>query len=103
MAGLKDLKVDDKPFDRLTRLCAVLVEALDEAVDAEREADLSAELSDVRGIIFLSDAEHSGIEMFGYEETAEGMTDLLIHMKAIFTSMGKQFGVMTDQGLLLME
>jgi hypothetical protein len=115
MSPVEDLEVSDQPFDRLTVLCQTMTDALDQAVLEERrdlairdigEIDaekIKAEAPEVRGIVFLSDADRSGIQMFGYDSSAEGMADLLVHMKAVFQSMGKDFGVMTDQGVMLME
>ena len=79
------------PFDRLTELA--------------NEMQLLAqnpENEDVRGIIFLSDADHGGIVMFGFEDTATAMAQLLMHIKAVFQSQGKSFGVMTDRGFMIL-
>jgi hypothetical protein len=102
-----DVTVGTEPHDRLTRLCARMTDALDEALDEELEADLAAGamnegLNSVRGIIFLNDDHNGGIQMFGYSDTGAGLSDLLVHMKAMFASMGKGFGVMNDQGEVLM-
>jgi len=86
----KDIRVEDEPFDRLTELAAQMGEIL-----------IQPGNEDVKGIIFLHDSKRGGIEMIGYEEVSEGMADLLVHMKAVFESQGKSFGVMTDQGVLL--
>ena len=86
----KDIKVEDEPFDRLTELAAQMGEVM-----------CHPEYADVKGIIFLHDAENGGIEMLGYEEVGDGMADLLIHMKAVFESQGKTFGVMTESGRLM--
>jgi hypothetical protein len=97
-----DVQKDDKPFDRLTSFCKEMTNALDAAIDKEREQDPGTEHSDVRGIVFLSDDARSGIQMFGYEEMSEGLAELFVHLKAMFTSMGKDFGVMTDQGIWML-
>jgi len=99
---VKDLQVSDEAFNRLTRLTTVMTNALDRAV--ELEINLSEEpVKEVKGIVFLSDDKESGIQLFGYEDTGAGLADLLVHMKAMFASMGKSFGVMTDQGVMLLE
>ena len=87
---IKDLIETDVPFDRLSHL----------GDEMQKIAD-RPEFDDVRGIIFLADPEKGGIVMFGYDDTAAGVSDLLIHMKALFQSMGKGFGVMTDQGIMM--
>lgn len=94
---IEDLQSSDQPYDRLTRL----TEEMTDAIDRPENADLKC-------IIFLTgdDGEggyRGGIQMFGYEDTASGMADLMVHMKAIFQAMGKDFGVMTDQGVMLMD
>ena len=80
----------DVPFDRLTELADEMEKPLDRP-----------ENDDVKGIIFLHDAEKGGIAMSGYDDAMEGVADLMIHLKAIFEANGKSFGVMTDQGVML--
>ena len=82
----------EEPFDELTELTAQMTAVIDE----EKYPQL-------KGIIFLSDEATSqgGIQMFGYDDDSEGLADLFLHLKAMFTSMGKEFGVMTDQGVML--
>lgn len=87
---IKDIQESPTPFDRLTKLAGIMQEVAD-----------TPEYADVRGIIFLADPEKGGIVMFGYDDTTAGMADLLIHMKAVFQSQGKSFGVMTDQGVMM--
>jgi hypothetical protein len=72
------VRVSDQPHDRLTRLCVRMTEPLDET-----------ENDDVKAIVFLNDTESGGIQIHGYDDAAEAMTDLFIHMRAIFRSMGK--------------
>ena len=90
--GPEDIQRSDVPFDRLTHLC----DQMEKAIEIE-------ENKDVKGIIFLHDADNGGISVFNYEDDTEALADLLIHMKAIFASKGKMFGVMTDQGVMLMD
>lgn len=113
MSPVEDLKVSNEPFDRLTLLAQAMSEGLELMIaDERRDIVLSGvtdpekvqdQAPDVRGMIFLSDAHHSGIQMFGYEHTSEAMAELLVHMKAMFQSAGKSFGVMTDSGVMLLE
>ena len=72
-------QTSDKPFDRLTRLCADITKPLDEP-----------ENEDVKGIVFLHDAEKSGIQIHGYEEQMDAVIDLFIYMQHIFESLGKR-------------
>jgi hypothetical protein len=68
----------DEPFDRLTELCAEMTAAIDRP-----------ENSDVKVIVFLNDEEHAGIQTHGYDDTMDAVTDLFIHMKAMFNASGK--------------
>jgi len=83
-------KVSDEPFDRLTNLCAVMTDALDEALEVEREQNRGSDtdLTDVRTIVFLEDDEGSGIVTHGYPDTKEAMASLIMHLKAIFETQG---------------
>ena len=91
--SFSDVTVGPEPHDRLTRLCELMTDALDEALEDGEQ---------IRGIVFLNNPEKGGIQMFGYPDTGSGLADLLVHMKAMFASMGKGFGVMNDQGEMLM-
>lgn len=71
--------VSEEPFDRLTHLSVEMTEPLDRPENA-----------DVRAIIFLGDSQKGGIQLHGYEDQAEAMVDLFVHVKAIFASMGKE-------------
>jgi aspartyl aminopeptidase len=75
----------DKPFNRLTHLCAHMTEALESAIEAETGEDLTP----VKTIVFLEDEKGAGIQTFGYTDSIEAMTALFIHMKAIFEAEGK--------------
>jgi hypothetical protein len=55
----------------------------------------------VKGIICLSSEDQGGIVMFGFEDSTEAIAQLLLHIKAIFNSEDKEFGVMTDQGFMV--
>jgi hypothetical protein len=68
----------DEPFDRLTHLSVEMTVPLE-----------TPENKDVRAIVFLSDEYRSGIQLHGYDDPAEAMAELFVHMKAIFQSMGK--------------
>lgn len=87
-----DTKTSNEPFDRLTELSAKMTEVLDLPQNA-----------DVKAIIFLNDPKRGGIQFHGYKDTTEGLADLFVHMKAVFNSQGKRFGVMTDQGVMMMD
>lgn len=88
---VEDVRTSDEPVDRLTELCAVMTSSIDRP-----------ENIDVKGIIFLNADDMGGIEMFGYEDMADCLAALLIHMQAMFQSMGKDFGVMTDAGVMML-
>lgn len=90
--GIKDVRQSPIPYDRLT-----------EIADEMQKVCMTPDREDVRGIIFLEDSERGGVVMFGYNDTSSGMAALLVHMKAVFQSMGKSFGVMTDQGVMIVD
>lgn len=72
----------DEPHDRLTQLCAKMRETLRAQPDTD----------DVRMIVFISDAEKSGIVADGYEDVTEAIAELFLHMKAIFQARGGDLG-----------
>jgi hypothetical protein len=40
--------------------------------------------------------------MFGFDDASEAIAQLLLHVKAIFQSEDKEFGIMTDQGFMVL-
>ncbi len=79
-------------FDRLTRLCAAMTDAL----------DAHPERGDEKCIVFLqSEADkRGGLQLHGYDDDNEAMVDLFLHLKALFASAGKDliFAPMPGQG-----
>lgn len=88
--GIGDIKrsVNDPP-DRLTRLCDGMIRSL-EAHPEHRKGD--------RCIVFMSDSQRGGMVIHGYDESddsdAEAMTDLVVHLKALFKAHDKRFQIM---------
>lgn len=76
----------DKPTDRLTRLCA----AMNDALDAHPER------GEEKSIVFLQDGKVGGLQLHGYEDDLDALVDLLLHIRAIFRSNGKEFAVFAD-------
>lgn len=74
----------DEPHDRLTRIAAHVGSTLEAAPDY-RPGD--------RSIVFVSDHDRSGIGLFNYDDQTEAMTDLLMHLQAIFRSVGKRMDI----------
>jgi len=72
----EDVHSSDQPFDRLTQLADDITHALDHEPG-------------VKGMVFLTDGDRSGIKMSGYEDPIEGAVDLFMHMKAMFNAAGK--------------
>ena len=87
---MADAQMGDVPFDRLTNLTVEMTKPLE-----------APENSDVKGIVFLQDEHRGGIQMFGYEDATAAMVALFIHMKAIFEAQGKSFGIMNENGFML--
>ena len=77
----------DEPHDRLTGLCNDMTDLLDALVTAEQEKNPDAK--NVRAIVFLDDDDAGGIVVHGYDDMTDAMVDLLMHVKAMFNSMGK--------------
>lgn len=76
---MSDAHRTTEPHDRLTRLCGAMTDAL----------DAHPERGDEKCIVFLQDAERGGLQLHGYEDDADAMADLFLHLKAIFESNGK--------------
>lgn len=69
-----------EPHDRLTRLCDAMTETL----------DAHPERGDEKCIVFLQDSERGGLQLHGYDDDTEAITDLFIHLRAIFRGQGKE-------------
>jgi hypothetical protein len=98
--GVENLRKEDEPFDRLTRLANVSVEVLIRETEMEEEDD--PELSEVKGMVLLSDDDSYGVAVFGYSSHAEAMTDLMIQLKALMQAYGKDITVMTSDGKVVL-
>lgn len=73
-------RTEGMPHDRLTRVADRMLATV-EADREHRDGD--------KCIVFMDDGRRGGIGMHGYDDDAEAMTDLLIHVKAIFEANGK--------------
>lgn len=80
---------EGEPHDRLTQLCAEMTAVL----DAKGE-----EVADVRGIVMLYDGQRGGVVLHGYDDDIEAMTDLFMHLKAIFEANGKSLLLIPAEG-----
>lgn len=76
---------ESAPFDRLTRLCNEMCQVL----NAEQNTDVAA-------IIMLHDGENGAIETYRIEDENDLASIMLLHLKAIFASHGRQLTIMTD-------
>jgi len=72
-------RTEDEPHDRLTGLTVPMLEALRERADA----------AEVKCMIFLDGDGRGGLVLDGYDSDAEAMTNLIMHLKAIFEANGK--------------
>jgi hypothetical protein len=70
-----------EPHDRLTRLCAAMTDTL----DAHPEMG-----DDVQCMVFLQDGESGGLQLHGYDDDTQAIIDLVMHLRAIFRSNGKE-------------
>lgn len=70
----------EEPHDRLTRLADVAIRAL--AADPEY-------LDGDKVIVFLDNGQRGGLVLHGYDSDADAISDLLLHLRAIFRANGK--------------
>jgi hypothetical protein len=74
-----DVEVTGEPHDRLTRLSAVMTEAL----EAHPEFG-----DDIKCIAILSDGERGGMSLFNYDDGRDAMADLLAQTQALGEAAG---------------
>jgi hypothetical protein len=77
---MSDERRTTEPHDRLTRLCAAMTAALD--AHPERGTE--------KCVVFLQDSERGGLQMHGYEDDADAIVDVLLHLRAIFNANGQE-------------
>lgn len=77
--------VGETPTDRLTRLCAAMTDTLEQHPEY-RDGD--------KCMVLLDDDDSGGIVLHGYDDPAEAMADLLMHMRAIFRGTGTRLDLM---------
>jgi len=85
MAQPNDVRRDDKPHDRLTRICDSMTKTFDLHPE-HRKGD--------KCIVFLDADNTGGIVLHGYEDDTEAMVNLLMHLKAMFAANEKQMDIM---------
>lgn len=74
----------DGPMDRLTRIS----DAMSDVLERHPEAGPND-----KAIIFLDDGKMGGICIHGYDDMAEAMADLLVHLHAMFRAQGKTLDI----------
>jgi hypothetical protein len=79
-----DLNRTDEPHDRLTRLCAAMTDALMAHPETTDE---------IRCAVFLSDDRVGGLQIYGYDDDSEAVVDVLMHVRAIMRSNGKDLQI----------
>lgn len=77
MKGMRASK-SEEPNDRLTRLC----DAMSRAYEAHPEQ------GEEKVIIFMQDGNRGGLELIGYDDDSEAVTDLIVHLAAILKTNG---------------
>jgi hypothetical protein len=70
----------DVPHDRLTRICDTMIDAFN-AHGEKQPHD--------RAIVFLVDQTKGGIGVAGYDDDADAIVDLVVHLRAIFRARGQ--------------
>lgn len=78
-------RTEGEPHDRLTRICDQMTKTFE--MHPEHRPDDKC-------IVFLDDGEMGGLVIYGYDDDAEAMTNLLLHLKAMFAANGKRLDLM---------
>jgi hypothetical protein len=78
-------RTEGVPHDRLTRMCDRMTKTFDLHPE-HRSTD--------KCMVFLDDGDVGGLVMHGYDNDFEAMTDLLMHLRAVFKANGKQLDIM---------
>lgn len=73
------------PTDRLTRICDAMTFTFNQHPE-HQQGD--------KCMVFLDNGDRGGIVLDGYDDDAEAMTDLLMHLTAIFNANGKRLDLM---------
>jgi hypothetical protein len=82
---MSDATLNSEPVDRLTRVCDQMTKTFDMHPET-RSTD--------RCMVFLDDGKRGGIVLHGYDDQYEAMTDLLVHLMAMFRASGKKMDIM---------
>lgn len=83
-------RTDGKPHSRLTRIC----EAMTDAMDAHPETQPKD-----KAIVFLDDGHVGGIQTHGYENVTDAITDLFVHLQAMFKANGKTLSIIPIESM----
>jgi hypothetical protein len=73
----------EEPSDRLTRLCDAMTKAL----------DAHPERGEEKCVVFLQDGERGGLQLHGYDDDADAIIDVFMHLRAIFRSNGSDLQI----------
>jgi hypothetical protein len=76
----KNPTTSDTPQDRLTHICDSMITAFKQHPE-KRAPD--------RVIVFLKDETKGGIALAGYDDDADAIMDMLVHLRAIFRARGQ--------------
>lgn len=83
----------DEPQGRLTQLCADMMKVLE-----------TPENEDVKAIVMLEevrdDHSYNGLAIVGYEDTAESLAAMYMHVRAAFKAHGFNLNLITEDGAL---
>ena len=81
---------EGKPFNRLTEISEDMLDAI-------------AHHKNVKAIVMLTEGEDNGIGLSGWEDDAEAIAYIFIHLQAIMRANGKELRVMTEDGVFIDE
>ena len=73
-----------EPHDRLTRLANEVLETLESHPEYEKG---------VQAIVFIDLEGRGGVGFHGYEDQRDALVNLIMHLRAIFESIGKRMEI----------
>lgn len=75
----------EEPHNRLTRICDAMTGTFDQHPEHQ---------PDDKCIVFLNTNDQGGLVIYGYDDDMDAMTNLLMHLRAVFAANGKRFDLM---------
>lgn len=80
----EDVHVSDEPHNRLSRMGGAATEAIAAHPECQ-DGD--------KAIVFINDPEFAGMTLVGYDDMAEAIADLFVHLRALFAANGQELSL----------